>query len=24
MDAGHDFYAPQSFVTIDGSRLLFG
>lgn len=24
LDAGHDFYAPQSFVTADGRRLLFG
>ncbi|WP_367272945.1 hypothetical protein [Candidatus Symbiopectobacterium sp.] len=24
LDAGHDFYAPQSFVTTDGRRLLFG
>lgn len=24
LDAGHDFYAPQSFVAADGRRLLFG
>lgn len=24
LDAGHDFYAPQSFVTADGRRVLFG
>lgn len=24
MDAGHDFYAPQSFTAADGRRMLFG
>ncbi|EFE94452.1 glycoside hydrolase family 32 protein [Serratia odorifera] len=24
LDAGHDFYAPQSFTAADGRRLLFG
>jgi beta-fructofuranosidase len=24
MDAGHDFYAPQSFEAADGRRLIFG
>lgn len=24
LDAGHDFYAPQSFVAEDGRRIIFG
>lgn len=24
LDAGHDFYAPQTFTAADGRRLLFG
>ncbi|MFI8418167.1 glycoside hydrolase family 32 protein [Serratia sp. NPDC078593] len=24
LDAGHDFYAPQTFVAADGRRMLFG
>ncbi|GKX63121.1 invertase [Pragia fontium] len=24
LDAGHDFYAPQSFLAADGRRIIFG